>query len=98
MKTLTFNTSRLYAADGQIITADYDGTVVRFVDHSRMVEGEFEAKLPETDDWWSNPCFFAKRVMDAYDHNGEPGRCKHWIETRRDQRPVRQDLVHLFRL
>ena len=100
MYTITFNTSRLYAADGQIITADYDGAVVRFIDHSRMVEGEFEAKLADqVSIWWGNPRSFAERVMHAYDNNTrESPTHKYWIETNRDARPQRQDLVHLFRI
>lgn len=41
IQTLSFNTGRKYAADGQPISAAFDpetGTVA-FVDHARMIEG-----------------------------------------------------------
>lgn len=46
MKTISFNTGRLYTANGQRITATlHDDGVVTFFDHSRGVYGEFT--LPE---------------------------------------------------
>lgn len=40
--TIQFNTRRLYAAEGQVITATlHDDGVVTFMDHSRMIDGEF---------------------------------------------------------
>jgi hypothetical protein len=58
-QTITFNTGRLYAAHGQIITATLhaDG-VVTFMDHTRMVDGSYDT-LGET--------FNAAQVMRAYD-------------------------------
>jgi hypothetical protein len=40
--TIQFNTRRLYSAEGQVITATlHDDGVVTFMDHSRMIDGEF---------------------------------------------------------
>jgi hypothetical protein len=42
MKTIEFNTGRLYTAEGQFIKATlHDDGVVTFMDHSRGVDGEF---------------------------------------------------------
>lgn len=43
MRTITFNTGRLYTAEGQVITVSFDEKTgqVYFADHSRMVYGEF---------------------------------------------------------
>jgi hypothetical protein len=46
MKTIQVNTGRMYARDGQVITATlHDDGVVTFMDHSRMIDGEFQ--LPQ---------------------------------------------------
>lgn len=45
IKTIQFNTGRKYTAEGQIITATlYADGIVTFMDHSRLIDGEF--KLP----------------------------------------------------
>lgn len=45
-RTIQFNTGRKYTAEGQVITATLyaDGTVT-FMDHSRMIDGEFKLGL-----------------------------------------------------
>jgi hypothetical protein len=42
MKTIEFNTGRKYTAEGQVVRATLhaDG-VITFMDHSRMIDGEF---------------------------------------------------------
>lgn len=66
MKTIQFNTRRHYTSEGQIITAtlypDYygEGTgKVTFVDHSRMIDGEFTCYFQED--------FSPSQVLDMYD-------------------------------
>lgn len=61
MKTIHFNTGRLYTVDGQRITATlHDDGVVTFMDHSRGIDGEFQIlNLP----------FNRDTVMSVYDHN-----------------------------
>lgn len=47
MKTITFNTGRKYTNEGQVITATLHGDgVVTFMDHSRMIDGEFGPITP----------------------------------------------------
>lgn len=42
MQTISFNTGRKYAADGQFIRATlHDDGVVTFMDHSRGIDGQF---------------------------------------------------------
>ena len=47
--TLTFNTGRAYAANGQPISAAFDPATgdVAFVDHARLIEGMIRECLPE---------------------------------------------------
>jgi hypothetical protein len=48
-----FNTTRLYAADGQRISYNVDSTgVVRFKDHSRMIDGVCRQRV-ELDTFYS---------------------------------------------
>jgi hypothetical protein len=65
---ITFNTSRLYVARGQIITAQHleEEELVRFADHSRMIYGEFSIATyaVEFRGW---PGLFAACVMEHYD-------------------------------
>lgn len=43
MKTIEFNTGRMYTTEGQFIKATlHDDGMVTFMDHSRMVDGEFK--------------------------------------------------------
>lgn len=43
MKRIQFNTGRMYSAQGQKIVAIlHDDGIVSFMDHSRMIGGEFE--------------------------------------------------------
>jgi hypothetical protein len=61
--TLSFNTARKYAANGQPITAAFDpatGTVA-FVDHARLIEGVIRDLSPEL--------FTRAVVLSRYDHN-----------------------------
>jgi hypothetical protein len=45
-KTIEFNTGRRYTSYGQLITATlHDDGVVTFMDHSRMIDGEFALPL-----------------------------------------------------
>lgn len=80
-RTIQFNTGRKYTAEGQVITATLyaDGTVT-FMDHSRMIDGEF--KNGGTDLLASNshagddPRFAAAlraEVMAAYDGSNYQG-------------------------
>lgn len=47
MKTIRFNTSRSYTANGQRIVATlYDDGTVTFMDHDRMVCGEYREDDP----------------------------------------------------
>lgn len=42
MKTIEFNTGRKYTAEGQVVRATlHDDGVVTFMDHSRLIDGEF---------------------------------------------------------
>ena len=46
MKTIQFNTGRLYTKEGQVIVATlHDDGVVTFMDHSRGVDGQFTLGL-----------------------------------------------------
>lgn len=96
MITITFNTSRLYTAEGQIVTASYDPetNLCKFVDHSRMCEGQFVTSLAHLPVDETTIRLFARRVMRAYDtHSGDE--YDHWIK---GDKPQRQDVVHEFRI
>lgn len=59
-KTIEFNTGRKYTAEGQVIKATiHDDGMVTFMDHSRGIDGEFQAIAPEV--------FDKVEVMSAYD-------------------------------
>ena len=70
---ITFNTSRLYTARGQVVTARFDAEAgkVWFKDHSRMVDGSYtvDGKVCEVL-WTDKPEAFAKAVMRRYDAGG----------------------------
>jgi len=73
MKTIRFNTKRLYTKAGQRIVATlHDDGVVTFFDHDRMVHGEFEFIKGAED------LFNQVTVMDAYDHYRAPGTGRAW--------------------
>jgi hypothetical protein len=60
MKTIEFNTGRKYTAEGQVVRATlHDDGVITFMDHSRMIDGEFK-NLGNTE-------FGPRMVMDMYD-------------------------------
>lgn len=60
-KTIEFNTGRRYTSAGQLITATlHDDGVVTFMDHSRMIDGEFP--MPEFS------TFGDRLVMQMYDN------------------------------
>lgn len=66
---VTFNTGRLYTAQGQIITALWDTRAQRihFRDHSRMINGTINAPEPPVE-WGTNiPKSIARHVMILYD-------------------------------
>jgi hypothetical protein len=73
MKTIRFNTGRKYTAAGQRIVATYRphneaedmGGLVTFMDHDRMVDGEFEV--------FAEYEFTQRVIMDAYDNYRAPG-------------------------
>lgn len=73
MKTIRFNTGRKYTAAGQRIVATYrpnneavdEGGLVTFMDHDRMVDGEFEIQ--------SDLLFTPEYIMRAYDNYRAPG-------------------------
>lgn len=70
MLNFTFNTGRLYAPEGQIVTAAYDpeACVAYFTDHTRMVSGKFSLSAGSRyDAWCDNPAIFARSVMAHYD-------------------------------
>lgn len=47
MKTIEFNTGRKYTAEGQVVRATlHDDGVITFMDHSRMIDGEFGPITP----------------------------------------------------
>jgi hypothetical protein len=61
MKTITFNTGRSYAKNGQVITATlHEDNVVTFFDHSRMIDGTISFD-PEIE------TFNAAMVTQCYD-------------------------------
>lgn len=66
MKDVTFNTFRLYTAEGQVVRAvsNSDGSI-SFHDFSRMVAGKFEPFLPVSDH--TTDYQFMREVMDRYD-------------------------------
>ncbi len=71
MKTIHFNTGRLYQPDGQKITATlHDDGVVTFFDHSRTVIGEFPLGEHAT---FNEAC-----VMDSYDNGLHRGTVRAW--------------------
>jgi len=58
--TIRFNTGRAYTREGQIITATlHSDGIVTFMDHSRMIDGEFS--LPPSE------VFSRKAVLSRYD-------------------------------
>lgn len=71
MKTIHFNTGRPYTVHGQRITATlHDDNVVTFHDHDRMVDGEYETKLPSM--------FRKEQVMRFYDNYEAKGTGRSW--------------------
>lgn len=47
MKTIEFNTGRKYTAEGQVVRATlHEDGVITFMDHSRMIDGEFGPITP----------------------------------------------------
>jgi hypothetical protein len=59
-----FNTGRLYTAEGQVITAEWDGKdSITFRDHSRGIGGTITTSNYNWDYY-----HLAKAVMAAYDH------------------------------
>jgi len=47
MKTIEFNTGRKYTREGQVVRATlHDDGVITFMDHSRMIDGEFGPITP----------------------------------------------------
>lgn len=63
----TFNTGRLYTAEGQIITARYDAAdeMIYFTDHSRMIHDQqitCSIAPRDTED-------LARKTMRAYDNS-----------------------------
>lgn len=63
---VTFNTKRLYTAEGQIITARYDAAdeMIYFTDHSRMIhDQQITCALPPRDTEE-----LARKTMRAYDN------------------------------
>lgn len=61
---VTFNTGRLYQAEGQIITAEARGDRVLFKDHSRLICGEWQHPQPGN---YGTPTEFAEYVLLQYD-------------------------------
>ncbi len=79
MARIDFNTNRLYARDGQLISAIYkpDLHQIWFHDHSRMIHGRIT--LPEfvkADMVASTDLGFAERIMRAYDRDNYD----HWLD------------------
>lgn len=67
---ITFNTGRLYSADGQLISAYYDTDKCEmyFTDHSRLIWGQFTYSAgTRYSAWMNSPRLMAKVVMDHYD-------------------------------
>jgi len=61
MKTIRFNTGRMYTAHNQRITATlHDDGVITFMDHDRGIPGELKVR--------PHPTISPERVMNAYDH------------------------------
>lgn len=69
MKTLTFNTGRLYTEHGQRIRAASDGETIYFDDKDRMIDGVYPAFVAE---------FTPRAIMMAYDS----GAYVHWPNIR----------------
>lgn len=95
MINITFNTSRLYTKSGQIISASFDPetSVIKFVDHSRMCEGQFTTIKKITED---DPFTFAKHVMFVYDRYGKPAKdYEYWIT---EDHPEQQETIHQFQI
>ncbi len=91
--TITFNTSRLYTREGQVITASYDNVtnMVYFHDHSRMVYGEFSQSFRTMDPIEEQTDYFIRTLMSKYD----AGKVEYYSPTARDLE--RQDTVHIGR-
>jgi hypothetical protein len=76
MTTKTWNTGRLYAADGQVIVATrHDDGVVTFMDHSRGIDGELNVVFSGKN---GLPFDLQAVVMNAYDHNNYKGSRRAW--------------------
>ena len=70
MKTIEFNTGRLYTAEGQIIKATlYPSGEVTFFDHSRQIDGQFTLGDAE---------FNARIVQQRYDGGQYTSSKKAW--------------------
>jgi len=92
MIDLTFNTSRMYARDGQVIRATYDPATLelRFDDFARMISGVYRdvSTSPEQLARWERfPELFARAVMHRYDRGGYD-----WAPSR--ARPAHEPLVY----
>ena len=71
--TIHFNTGRLYTAHKQRITAtQHDDGVITFMDHDRMVDGEFMLGYGEV--------FDQRTVMNAYDNYRAPNTSRSWAD------------------
>ena len=97
MYTFTFNSGRQYTAEGQIISVAFDGLtqMVYFNDHSRMVDGFFQASESLYEDMAMLPTALAREVMHRYDR-GEKAGVKYYCLP--GYKPQRQDFVHEFRI
>lgn len=66
MSKITFNTGRLYTAEGQVITAELHDDRVLFKDHSRLICGEVVEPYPRP---LTSLDHFVRWVMHRYDSN-----------------------------
>lgn len=103
--TITFNTGRLYSANGQLVTAEFDTAtgLVKYIDHSRLIEGQFRPQYHVyfamdraiyEQDWFT----FARSVMRVYDGGSQTELATEWDHWITGDRPVQQQEVWLFRL
>ena len=66
MQSIRFNTGRLYTSVGQLIYARIENGLVKFIDHSRMISGEFPAEEFLSVE---NPGHFVRVLMSHYDRS-----------------------------
>lgn len=85
MKTIHFNTRRLYSAKGQRISATrHDDGTVTFYDHDRMIDGE--SRFPsETEELLTDRnvmSFYGAGAWKSTDRSRQDGMCLGGVNTK----------------